>query len=166
MKSRKLLLDLESLLTAELRSYPFPAPDGGTCDVRVFLHGLPEEMGEECFPFVIIRWTEGRLEDTETQTLGLETVGFVLGVYAPDDQRQAGIITAELLDAVRQILWRNRLLARMFDLQPPLRSGIPSPKEKWNQYHMATVEATWNYVLPPRGMGKDGAEYGISTGLR
>lgn len=135
-------------------------------DVRVFLHGLPEELGEGCYPFVVIRWAEGRQEDTQTQTLAHETVGFVLGVYAPENQEQAGLLTAELLDAVRQILWRNRLLAKMFELVPPLRSGIPSPKEKWNQYHMATVEAEWNYVLPPRGMGKNGAEYGISTGIR
>ena len=29
-------------------------------DVRVFLHGLPEELGEGCYPFVVIRWAEGR----------------------------------------------------------------------------------------------------------
>lgn len=171
MRTRKLLLDLHDLLTAGLRDYPFPAPDsdegaGEACDVRVFLHGLPEELGEGCYPFVVIRWAEGRQEDTQTQTLAHETVGFVLGVYAPENQEQAGLLTAELLDAVRQILWRNRLLAKMFELVPPLRSGIPSPKEKWNQYHMATVEAEWNYVLPPRGMGKNGAEYGVSTGIR
>ena len=106
----------------------------------------------------MIRWAEGKIEEDEGRTLGVETVGLVLGVYAPRDQEQAGLVSADLLDAVRQIVWRNRLLARTFDLVPPLRASIPAPKERWNQYHMATVEAEWNYALPRRGMGKEGSQ--------
>lgn len=168
MKSRKLLLDIQTLLIAEMENYPFPSPDPEdlACDARVFLHGLPEEQGGESYPFIVVRWVEGRLEETETQALAFETVGLVLGVYAPRNQEQAGVLMTDMLDAVRQILWRNRQLARMFDLVPPLRAAIPGPKEKWNQYHLASVEAEWNYVLPSRGLGKNGAEYGPGTRFR
>lgn len=168
MKSRRLLLALQALLTAELGNYPFPSPDpmAPSSDVRVFFHGLPDGQDGEGYPFVVIRWVEGRIEENETQTLAFETVGLVLGVYAPKNQEQAGILTSELLDVVRQILWSNRQLEQLFDLVPPLRATIPGPKEKWNQYHLASVEAEWNYVLPGRGLGKHGAEYGFSTGFR
>ena len=46
-----------------LADYPFPAPDGSWSDVRVFLHGLPQEQGDACYPFVIVRWISGSMEE-------------------------------------------------------------------------------------------------------
>jgi hypothetical protein len=98
------------------------------------------------------------IDEEESRVRGREVVGMVIGVYAPKNQEQAGLISAALLDEVRRIVWRNRLVAEKFELEPPLRAAIPPPEKRWNQYHMATVEAEYNYALPPRGLGKEGSQ--------
>ena len=145
----------DQLLSSSVSRYAATAES----DVRVFLHGLPDAQDDKTYPFVVVRWVEGRIEEGRDGVLATEIVGMVIGVYAPKNQEQAGIYSAALMDAVRQIVWRARLLARLFDLVPPLRSAIPAPDKRWNQYHMATVEAEFNYRLPSRAMGKDGAQW-------
>lgn len=164
MKSRILLRELTAYLAEESEGYALPAPESAPegapamereAPPRIFLHGLPDEPGEETYPFIVLRWVEGSIEAEEVRTLAQETLALILGVYAPKDMAQAGMLLAELLDAVRQSLWRRPLLAQMFELVQPLRAAVPGPKDRWNQYHMATVEVTYNYVLPSRGPGKE-----------
>ena len=151
--TRLLLKEICAAVREALADYPFPAPDGSWSDVRVFLHGLPQEQGDACYPFVIVRWISGSVEsDTPQVTRLRETVGLALGVYASETQEQAGILLAELLDCLRRPLWKGRVLAGRFELEEPVKAEIPTPRTRWNEYHLATIETVWNYVWPSRGL--------------
>nr|DAG10446.1 MAG TPA: tail completion protein [Caudoviricetes sp.] len=151
--TRLLLKEICAAVREALAGYPFPAPDGSWGDVRVFLHGLPQEQGDACYPFVIVRWISGSMEEETAQVTRLrETVGLALGVYASKTQEQAGILLAELLDCLRRSLWKGRILAGRFELEEPVKAEIPTPRTRWNEYHLATIETVWNYVWPSRGL--------------
>lgn len=151
--TRLLLKEISAAVREALADYPFPAPDGRWSDVRVFLHGLPQEQGDACYPFVIVRWISGSMEEETAQVTRLrETVGLALGVYASKTQEQAGILLAELLDCLRRSLWKGRVLAGRFELEEPVKAEIPTPRTRWNEYHLATIETVWNYVWPSRGL--------------
>lgn len=150
--TRLLLKEICAAVRGALADYPFPAPDGSWSDVRVFLHGLPQEQGDACYPFVIVRWISGSVEETAQVTRLRETVGLALGVYASKTQEQAGILLAELLDCLRRSLWKGRILAGRFELEEPVKAEIPTPRTRWNEYHLATIETVWNYVWPSRGL--------------
>ena len=153
MTSRLLLLELKDHLEGIVHDYAFPSPDGEPVDTRVFLHGLPQEQQDHCFPFVIARWMNGNLNDSGVHTGQLvDTVGLALGVFAPKDQEQAGILLADLIDCLRIGLWHDRILANRFELELPLATTIPDVRQKWNEYHLATMETRWNYVWPSRGL--------------
>ena len=58
----------------------------------------------------------------------------------------------EMLDCLRRQIWKTRLLAERFELEGELKASIPTPKQRWHQYHLATLECVWNYTWPPRGL--------------
>ena len=139
MRSRELLLAVKEMLTEAMKEYPFPTPDGSCEDLQVFLHGLPDEQGRRTYPFI---GAEGR-----------ETLALVLGMYAPESQEQAGLILAELLDWTRAVLRRNRVVAKKFQLELPLKASIPDPERQWMEYHMATVFPEYQYIIPSIPLG-------------
>lgn len=150
MKSRLLLLALEDLFKKELAGYLFPSPDGGEKPVEVFLHSWPQEQLAECFPSIVLRWGGSEMTEEQADAYIVETVAIALGVYSPGDQRQAGILLAELNDAVMQILhkYNNRIVAGLFEREYPIESQQPSPELKWSDYHAATIVTKWNYRIP------------------
>ena len=155
MSSRQLLLELRELVRGALRDLPFPSPDGdGLQAVQVFLHGLPEDQEEGCYPFVIVRWVDGQVElEPDHKTLLHDSVALALGVYSPESQEQAGLLLAEMHDCLRRAVWTCRLLAGRYQLEE-LKSAVPPPKQRWHQYHLATIETVWNYTWPPRGLNE------------
>lgn len=155
--SRLLLCELANFVGSSLKGYPFPSPDGAWLDCRVFLHGLPDEQEAGTYPFIVIRWVEGTVEsEADSQTILTETVALLLGVHAPRAQAEAGLLCAELMDALRRSLWKKRLLADRFQLIEPLRSSIPSQQQQEHRFHMATMETVWNYVWPPKALEEAG----------
>lgn len=153
--SRLLLTALKDFVGLTVHDYPFPSPDGPCEDCRVFLHGLPEEQDAGTWPFVICRWTDGEVvSEADGKTVLTDTVALILGVHSPVSQEQAGLLLAELLDLLRAALWRQRLLAGRFELQEPLRARVADMERKVHQFHLATLETTWNYVWPPRAQAE------------
>lgn len=150
MTSRLLLCALRDRLTAELAAHPFPAARGAARPARVYLHGLPREQEEACYPFVVLRWSGGEVaSEADHRVVLRDSVALALGVYSPDSQEEAGLLLAELLDLLRRVLWTTRLLAGRFALEEPLKAAIPGPRDRWNEYHLATLETSWNYTWPP-----------------
>ena len=68
-------------------------------------------------------------------------------------RRQAGLILAELLDWTRAVLRRNRVVAKKFQLELPLKASIPDPEKQWMEYHMATVFPEYQYIIPSTPLG-------------
>lgn len=157
MTLRKLLLSLSAFVTSAVSNYEFPAPDGDKRDCRVFLHGLPENQDEGTYPYVIIRWQEGEIVSMEdSRTVLQDTVALILGVHSPVNQREAGILCAELMDVLRRALWKQRIIARCFELVEPLRSVMPEADRQQHRYHMAAIETVWNYTWPPKALEEAG----------
>ena len=77
-----------------------------------------------------------------------ETLALVIGMFAPEGQEQAGLLLAELLDWLRAVLRRNRVVAKKFELQYPLKSSMPEPDRQWIEHHYATVYPEYQYVIP------------------
>ena len=141
MRSRELLLAVKEMLTEAMKEYPFPTPDGSCEDLQVFLHGLPDEQGRRTYPFICVRWVSGDINE------GVD------GYIAPESQEQAGLILAELLDWTRAVLRRNRVVAKKFQLELPLKASIPDPEKQWMEYHMATVFPEYQYIIPSTPLG-------------
>lgn len=155
--SRLLLTALADFVRQTAKDYPFPSPDGAWLDCRVFLHGTPEDQEDKVFPFVIIRWVEGSVESMEdAATILRDTVALMLGVHSPRSQAEAGLLLAELLDLLRRALWKQRILARRFQLVEPLQAQIPGLQQRVHQFHMATIETVWDYVWPPKALEEAG----------
>ena len=138
MKSKELLLSVREMLIGAMQDYPFPASDGGHGDLQVFLHGLPEDQ-RGTYPFICIRWASGGIDE------GMEG--------AEGRQEQAGLLLAELLDWLRAVLRRNRVVAKKFELQYPLKSSMPEPDRQWIEHHYATVYPEYQYVIPSIPLG-------------
>lgn len=156
MRSRELLLAVKEMLTEAMKEYPFPAPDGSCEDLQVFLHGLPDEQGRRTYPFICVRWVSGDINEGVDGYIGAEgreTLALVLCMYAPESQEQAGLILAELLDWTRAVLRRNRVVAKKFQLELPLKASIPDPEKQWMEYHMATVFPEYQYIIPSIPLG-------------
>ena len=150
MTSRLLLCALRDRLTAELAARPFPAARSAARPARVYLHGLPRDREEACYPFVVLRWSGGEVaSEADHRVVLRDSVALALGVYSPDSQEEAGLLLAELLDLLRRVIWTTRLLAGRFVLDEPLKAAIPGPRDRWNEYHLATLETSWNYTWPP-----------------
>lgn len=150
--ARLLLTALEDFVKVTVHDYPFPSPDGACEDCRVFLHGLPEGQEEGTWPFIVCRFVDGELtSEADGKTTLKDTVALILGVHSPVSQEQAGFLLAELLDLLRAALWRQRILAGRFELQEPLRARVADMGQKVHQFHLATLETTWNYVWPSKG---------------
>lgn len=152
---RLLLAELCAFVEATVRGYPFPSPEGTVQDCRVFLHGLPEGQEEGTWPFIVCRFVDGEVtSEADGKTVLKDTVALILGVHSPVSQAQAGLLLAELLDLLRAALWRERLLAGRFELEEPLRARVADMEQKVHQFHLATLETTWNYVWPPKGQAE------------
>lgn len=153
--TRLLLSELCRFVEETVQACPFPSPDGGRQNCRVFLHGLPDVQDAVTWPFIICRWAEGQVASAEDgKTTTTDMVALILGVHAPASQAEAGLLLAELLDVLRAALWRQRLLAGRFELAEPLRATIPDPRRQVHKFHMATLETTWTYVWPPKGQAE------------
>lgn len=77
--------------------------------LQVFIHNLPvQEVSENdsLFPFVIIRLDEKKLEEAYTE----DTLVFALGVNENSDQEQAGLLLAELHDALFRLFYEKRIV--------------------------------------------------------
>ena len=163
MKSRQLLLALRDFLRERLKDTLLPDPaTGAALAPRVFLHNLPDARdGDAAYPFVIVRL--GSYESDEEQCE--DTVSLAVGVWSPESQEQAGLLTAETLDALRAALMRQRLVGEIFDLVLPLEGNQPEPRKQWNEYHLATLITRWNYAIPRRGL-HDGQETPVGSDIR
>lgn len=158
MKSRQLMLCLKDFLSGLsgplLPDPSAPAPrhhaDAGTdAALRVFLHGLPDRPESGSFPFVVIRFLSGDVENESADPHCEDTLLLAVGVWAPRDQEQAGLLLASTLDALRSSLWRTRVLGDQFELAD-ITVTQPEPKERWHEYHLCTLTTRWNYAFPLR----------------
>lgn len=157
MKSYDLICAVRDFLRAELRNLPLPDPAAGRdAAPRVFVHNLPDRREDEdeypaTYPFVIVRLAEGDTDDTLCRCV--DTLVLVVGVWAPESQEQAGLLTAQTLDAIRISLRAGRVIGGRFELEE-LGFSQPEPKRQWNEYHLATVNTRWNYTFPRRAVGE------------
>ena len=155
MKSYDLILALRDFLRQELTALSLPDPLAGhDVSPRVFIHNLPDRQtaaGEmpATYPFIIIRLAEGETDDA--QNICTDSVLLVVGVWAPESQEQAGLLTARTLDFLRISLRARRLISERFELEE-LSITQPEPQKQWNEYHLATVNTRWNYTIPRRAV--------------
>ena len=155
MKSYDLILALRDFLVKELAALSLPDPfSGHDVSPRVFIHNLPDRQtapGETpaTYPFIIIRLAEGEADDNQCRCI--DTVVLAVGVWSPESQEQAGLLTAQTLDFLRISLRAKRLISERFELEE-LSVTQPEPKRQWNEYHLATVNTRWNYTIPRRAV--------------
>lgn len=142
MRSRLLMLSLVDMLRGNLAKVD--------PEIRVFLHDLPADDGEaRTYPFIVCRWVSGDMNEESNGDFGCtETVSLFCGVYAPENQHEAYLKMAEMLDAVRLCLRHNPLLGERFQLEYPVSATIPDPEHKAIEYQMTTIETKWQYALP------------------
>lgn len=177
MKTRSLMLAVKAMLVHALEDYPFPIPEvradvsglageavsgeapalvgkPAASDLKVFLHGLPDEQESGTYPFVCVRWVKGDINEGMGSAGCTETLALIIGVHAPQSQEEAGLLLAEALDWIRAALRRNRVVNERYQLNLPLSASIPDYEKRWNEFHMATVFADYDYVIPPTPLGE------------
>ena len=148
MKSYYLLKELTAVFEREIGDLFFPHADGTDRPLHIYLHAWPQDQTSDVFPSICIRWGGSEMGEEEAEAHLVDTVAIALGVYAPDNQEEAGLLLAQLNDAVMTTLNKYRLLANQFQRIYPVRSEQPSPDRKWSEYHAATIVTQWDYMVP------------------
>lgn len=122
---------------------------------QVYIHNLPiQEVSQKkgVFPFVIIRFDEKKLEENYTE----DTLVFALGVNEDSSQENAGLMLADLHDALTRIFYSERIVGSFFETVLPIKAKQVEPEKKWNEYHFSSMEITFSYnSLPPRPLGRE-----------
>ena len=153
MRARQLLMDLKVFVEGALADFPLPDPVTDQPEMgraQCFLGNVPEDDHAtlpERFPFVVIRWMEG---EDEEEGVSVEEAALIFGVYSPAGADEAELVTAALLDHLRQALMRLRILGEVFDLELPLKSAKPDPEKRQHNYHIATIITRWRHRTPRR----------------
>ncbi len=151
MKSEELMLALESWIVQTMAGLELPCPRSGhQGPPQVYLHALPDRgLGDQtAWPFIVARLASGKTDEERAD----ETVMLGIGVYAPEDQRLAGLLTARCLDTIRAGLLRDRIIGKKFEVVLPVSFAAPEPGREWHDYHFVTVETHWKYMLPRRSL--------------
>ena len=148
MKSFYLLKALKDVFLEEIGDLRFPHADGTDRALHVYLHAWPQDQSSDVFPSICIRWAGSEMDEEGPEAKIVETVAIAIGVYSPDNQEQAGLLLAQLNDAVMWVVRKHRIVADMFERILPVRSEQPSPDRKWSEYHAATIVTQWDYQIP------------------
>ncbi len=157
MKSYDLILALHSFLFNELAGISLPDPvSRRDITPRIFIHNLPDRVSETgdppaSYPFVIIRLAGGETDDALCRCT--DTVVLAVGVWSPESQEQAGLLTVQMLDFLRISLRAARIIGKRFELEE-LSVTQPEPHKQWNEYHLSSVNTRWNYTIPRRAVGE------------
>ena len=154
MKTYDLICALRDFLQTELKGMSLPDPlMGQDVSPRVFIHNVPDrqDAAPGTYPFIIVRFAEGRTDDNQCRCE--DEILLAVGIWAPDSQEQAGLLTAATLDFLRISFRSRRLIADRFEMIE-LEASQPEPQKQWNEYHLATVTTRWNYTIPRRAVGE------------
>lgn len=146
MRSRELLLAVKAHILEHIRKY-------SDMNLNVYIHNLPMQevsQQEKIFPFVIIRFDGKKLDENYTE----DTLVFALGVNENQNQEEAGLLLADLHDALTRIFYEKRIVGGFFETLLPVQAKQAEPEKKWNEYHFSSMEITFSYnSLPPRPLG-------------
>lgn len=148
MRSRELLSAVKAHILEHVQKY-------SDMNLKVYIHNLPVQevsQQEEVFPFVIIRFDEKKLDEEYTE----DTLVLALGVNENQNQEEAGLLLADLHDALTRIFYTQRIVGGYFETQLPIQAKQVKPEKKWNEYHFSSMEITFSYnSLPPRPLGRE-----------
>lgn len=146
MRSKELLLAVKKHITENIQEFSDIA-------LQVYIHNLPvQEVSENdsLFPFVVIRLDEKKLDETYTE----DTLILALGVNENTNQEQAGLLLAELHDALFRLFYEKRIVGDFFETLLPISAKQVEPEKKWHDFHFSSMEVTFKYnTLPPRPLG-------------
>ncbi len=143
MRSKELLLAVKAHISEHLKTY-------SEINLNVFIHNLPVQEvsdSESLFPFVILRFDEQELNGEYTES----TLVFALGVNDDSSQENAGLLLAEICDALTAVFYNNRITGTFFETKLPIKIKQAEPEKKWNEYHFSSMELTFSHnTLPTR----------------
>lgn len=148
MRSKELLLAVKKEIEEKSSAIFIKTP------LKVFIHNVPlQAVSEEMvnYPFVIIRLSEKEIEEHYTQ----DTLILALGIYEPNNTEKAGLDLAELQDMLTRLFYENRIVGDFFDVLLPIKASQIEPDRKWHEYHISSLEITFQYnSLPLRPLGE------------
>lgn len=146
MRSKELLVAVKKHIVENMQEF-------SDIPLQVFIHNLPvQEVSEtdSLFPFVIIRLDEKKLEEENTE----DTLILALGVSENTNQEQAGLLLADLHDALFRLFYEKRIVGDFFQSNLPITAKQVEPEKKWHDFHFSSMEITFSYnTLPPRPLG-------------
>ncbi len=140
---------LISFLEKHLADFLMDRPGKSPGPPSIFREALPSSVEDkEAYPFIIVRWEES--EDSGDDDDSFETFSLIIGVFGDDEEdgEHAASVSGQWAMVVstrlRLLLNQNRILAKKYELQFPLRSKKPRQEKQQNRYHLATITTKWS----------------------
>lgn len=148
MVSMVLVDALSSVLTTALANYTFTTPKGVATAPHVVAGWLPPKdpknaaSGLEDVPYVLIRFAgHDDLAEGDSEA----KVHIYVGIY--DESHDGWRNVANVLEHIRQVLLKNRTIAKKFRLTLPLKSTIPTEEQPYPNW-VGWLETRWTIAQP------------------
>lgn len=117
-------------------------PYGDESDINIFSQNLPfvnVDEEEEPFPYIIVRVTEGAINDVESeQEL---TTQLLVGIYDDSKEANGHKDILNIIQKIHERFFKNNVLANKYVMQTPFKWVLQ--EEDTNPYYFGGIEVSW-----------------------
>lgn len=134
--------DLIDELKKVFKGFKLKDPYGNESDINIFSQNLPLiniDEEEEPFPYIIVRVTEGAINDIESeQEL---TTQLLVGIYDDSQEANGHKDILNIIQKMHKRFFKNNVLANKYVMQTPFKWVLQ--EEDTNPYYFGGIEVSW-----------------------
>ncbi|CAI3570716.1 hypothetical protein [Clostridium neonatale] len=134
--------DLIDELKKVFKGFKLKDPYRNESDINIFSQNLPLiniDEEEEPFPYIIVRVTEGAINDIESeQEL---TTQLLVGIYDDSQEANGHKDILNIIQKIHERFFKNNILANKYVMQTPFKWVLQ--EEDTNPYYFGGIEVSW-----------------------
>ena len=142
MTSFYLQEDLKNELVKVFEGFKLKNICGEEVNINVFSQNLPfrnSDDEEEPFPYIIVRLTEGSINDTESEQD--VTTQLIIGTYDNSEDANGHKDTINIIQKIHERFFKNPVLAKKYIIQAPFK-WVLQEEDTW-PYYFGGIEVSW-----------------------
>ncbi len=134
--------DLINELKKVFKGFKLKDPYGEEADINIFSQNLPfinSDEEEDPFPYIIVRISEGIINDIESQQE--VTTQLIIGTYDDSKEANGHKDTLNIIQKIHERFFKNNVLANKYIMQTPFKWVLQ--EEDTNPYYFGGIEVSW-----------------------
>lgn len=134
--------DLINELKKVFKGFKLKDPYGEEADINIFSQNLPfinSDEEEDPFPYIIVRISEGIINDIESQQE--VTTQLIIGTYDDSKEANGHKDTLNIIQKIHERFFKNNVLANKYTMQTPFKWVLQ--EEDTNPYYFGGIEVSW-----------------------